>query len=362
MRILQICSADSIGGGERHVADLSNSLVTRGHEVFAALKPHSPLENLLNLPSKNIETLRLRNALDISSARKLAKYVRENEIEIIHAHLGRDYPLAAICSRLCGTPFVLTRHVLFPMKSLNAFVLRRAAGAIAVSNAVANVLQKQKIFPPEKITVINNGIDVKRFSPTVSNNKETKIFRVGAIGALSAIKGYDVFLRAAANVARQNSNVEFEIVGEDESRQKKIEAEIKQTILEMNLQISVRLLGWLDDVRPFLQSLDVFVSASRFDAFGLVIAEAMACGVPTVVSETEAAREIIGNDDDCGILFPIDDSNALASAILNLLENPKKREQLQLNARRRIEQYFSLDKMVDETEAFYNRATTKSRF
>lgn len=358
MRILQMCSADSIGGGERHVADLSNELAKRGHDVFVAIKPNSPLRNLLDLPSQNVKTSRIKNALDISSARELAKFVRAKEIEIVHAHLGRDYPLAAMCSLFSGKPYVLTRHVLFPMKSLNALVLRRAAGAIAVSNAVANALLKQNIFPPEKITVINNGIDVKRFSLSENKNIEKIFFCVGTIGALSPIKGHDVFLRAAAKVLQQNANVEFEIVGEDESAQKKTEAEIKQTISEMNLQNPVRLRGWLDDVRPFLQSLDVFVSASRFDAFGLVIAEAMACGVPVIVSETEAAREIIGND-DCGILFPIDDSNALATAILELLENPRKREHLQSSARKRIEQNFSLEKMVDETEIFYRRAITK---
>jgi glycosyltransferase involved in cell wall biosynthesis len=359
MKILQICSAQSIGGGERHVADLSNALSERGHDVFAAVKPNSPLRNLLNLSSQNIKTSRMKNALDILSARELAKFVREKEIEIIHAHLGRDYPLAAMCSIFSGKPYVLTRHVLFPMKSVNAFVLRRAAGAIAVSNAVSDALLKQKIFPAEKMTVINNGIDVKRFSPLEKKNTEKKIFRVGTIGALSQIKGHDVFLAAAAKVLQQNANVEFEIVGEDESPQKKSEAEIKQMISDMNLQNRVRLRGWLDDVRPFLHSLDLFVSASRFDAFGLVIAEAMACGIPMIVSETETAREIIGNENS-GILFPINDSSALAAAILNLLENRKKREQLQLNARKRIEQYFSLDKMVDATEAFYRRATTKS--
>src|ERR1041384_4496825 len=81
MRILQISSASSFGGGERYLVDLSNALVERGHEVFVALRPHSPLQNQLRVQSQNIKTLPLRNALDARSAQGLARLVKQNGIE-----------------------------------------------------------------------------------------------------------------------------------------------------------------------------------------------------------------------------------------------------------------------------------------
>src|SRR5262249_15568300 len=96
MIILQVSSARSLGGGERHLVDLAKGLTQRGHDVFVALVPASPLPaELSNLPDENFIELPLRNALDIGSARKLAQFAARNHVDIIHAHLARDYPLAA---------------------------------------------------------------------------------------------------------------------------------------------------------------------------------------------------------------------------------------------------------------------------
>jgi len=100
LRILQISSARSIGGGERHLIDLSSGLVERGHEVFVALRKGAPVrQQLTSIAPDHIFEVSLRHALDFGSALKLSKIIRENKIEIVHAHLARDYPLAALAMR-----------------------------------------------------------------------------------------------------------------------------------------------------------------------------------------------------------------------------------------------------------------------
>ena len=133
MRLLHISSARNLGGGERHLADLVNALTGRGHEVYIALRARSPLgEELAALSSDHIFTLRLRNALDLSSALELRRLIREYKIEIVHAHLGRDYPLAAMATRRNPpVKLVLTRHVLFPLNKLHRATLSHAARIIA---------------------------------------------------------------------------------------------------------------------------------------------------------------------------------------------------------------------------------------
>src|SRR5438128_5113260 len=139
MRILQVCSAREIGGGERHLVDLVNGLAKRGHEVFAALTPGSPLRKELSaLDSSKLIELPMRNAMNLSTAMKLARFVREKKIEIVHAHVARDYPLAALVTGRSNARLVLTRHVLFPMNRIHKLTLRRTARVIAVSEAVAN--------------------------------------------------------------------------------------------------------------------------------------------------------------------------------------------------------------------------------
>jgi glycosyltransferase involved in cell wall biosynthesis len=354
MRILQICSAKTIGGGERHVADLSNLLATRGHDVFVALPPDSPLRNLLRLPPENLIISRMRNALDVFSARRLAKFASEREIEIIHAHAARDYLPAAICSRFSGKPFVLTRHVLFPMKHANSFFLQGAIGVIAVSNAVAHVLEKT--FPSEKITTIYNGINLKhfRFNPKKPNH----VFKIVTIGHLAPIKGHDVFIEAAKIVVEKLQNVQFVIIGEDKSNAGENRRNIEDLIAKSNLGEKIKLIGWVDDIRPILSDFDLFVSAARSEPFGLVLLEAIACGVPVIATRSEGAQEIIESNQS-GILTPLEDAEPLAEKILDLLNSPEKRKNLSVNGRKRVEDCFSLEKMVLETENFYRGVLEK---
>src|ERR1041384_5286713 len=184
MRILHICSALSIGGGEKHVASLANNLARRGDEVFVALAPESPLRGLLqNVPRDHIIELPMRNSLSLGSAWKLARFVRSHAIQIIHAHVGRDYSLAALAAGRSRAQLVLTRHVMFPLGRVHKLTLRRTARVIAVSQAVADALQSQAIFNPSIVRVIHNGIDVERFAAARAfKDSNHDKFRVGTIG------------------------------------------------------------------------------------------------------------------------------------------------------------------------------------
>ena len=363
MKILQICSAREIGGGERHLIDLTRSLTERGHAVYAALTPYSPLLNKLSfLPQNRILKLRMRNSVDILSAVEIARFVKKEGIEIIHAHLGRDYSLAAFASaRADDTPYVLTRHVLLPLKKIHRLLLRRASGVIGVSKAVKDALQKQNIFDRDKITTIYNGIDIERFAKKPTNNDDnlsllrrhkTKLV-VGMIGCLSPIKGQEDFIRAAAIVASRNPDVEFVIVGGDKSRAGKNRAAIEDLISRLNLSERLRLAGWVDDVRELLHTFDVFVSPSRLESFGLAIVEAMAAGVPVVATMTEGAREII-EDGLTGRLVPVGDAESLAETINEMLRDEAKRRRIGANGQISAGARFSLEQMVGATERLYS--------
>ncbi|HVS82279.1 MAG TPA: glycosyltransferase family 4 protein [Pyrinomonadaceae bacterium] len=358
MRILQICSARTLGGGERHLADLTNGLARRGHEVYAALVPASPLQTELSeLPAEKIIELPLRNSLDVASALKLAQFVRRNQIEIVHAHLARDYPLAALAARRAGARLILTRHVLFPLTRIHKVVLRRVERVIAVSQAVADGLIAQDIFDREKIVLIHNGVDLDRFAKTkegdsVERQKTGARHCVGTIGELAPIKGQETFLRAAAIVSSRRDDVDFIIAGEDKARTGENRRLLERMVDELELRERVRITGWADDVAELLRSFDVFVSSSRSESFGIAIIEAMANGVPVVSTMTAGAREII-DEDKTGRLVPIGDAEALAEAICELLNDPKTRERLATNALRMVSERFSLDRMVARTEQVY---------
>ncbi len=357
MRIVQICSARDLGGGEKHLADLANALATRGHDVYAVVVPRSPLRTELSgLPKQNIVELPMRNSLNLISAFKLARFLRDRRIEIIHAHMARDYPLAALAaSRTNGTQLVLTRHVLFQLHKSHRLTLRNVARVIAVSRAVSDRLRAQRIFDRSKITVIYNGIDIDRFArgrEGIAERDSDARFRVGMIGHIAPIKGQKEFLRAAAIVCQRRDDVDFVIVGEDKSYKGENRQRIEKLIAELNIGQRVSVMGWTDNVAKVLSTFDLFVSPARAEPFGLSIVEAMAAGVPVLATMSEGASEII-EPDQTGRLVPLRDVKALANSIAELLLDPGECQRLSSNAQRAVRERFSLERMVDQTEDVY---------
>lgn len=361
MRILQICSAREIGGGERHLADLANNLAARGHEVSVAIVPGSPLRAELSaLAPQNLIALPMRNALSVGSSLRLKRFVRERRIEIIHAHVARDYPLAALAVGRAGARLVLTRHVLFPLSRIHRLTLRRTSRVIAVSRAVADGLRAQKIFADDKIVTIPNGIDVERFGRRreAASRRDRKRIRVGMVGHLAPIKGQEDFIRAAAIVCQTRDEVDFIIAGEDKSRDGQNRANLEKLISEFDLQDRIQLTGWIDDVADLLATLDVFVSPARSEPFGLSIVEAMAAGVPVIATASEGAREIIDMDES-GRLVPIGDVGALAKVVADILDDAKERDRLARNARAVAASRFTVQRMVESTEQLYREVVAE---
>ena len=343
--------------------DLANALVARGHDVHAALRPRSPLVPQLQLPSDNILMLPLRNALDASSARQLSSYVRRHRIEIIHAHMGRDYPIAAF-ARSSGSKLIVTRHVLFPLNRLHSITLGRAARVIAVSHAVKDRLMAQRLVNPERIVVIHNGIDTSKFLHA-DIQKRSELRRalnvpedgilIGTVGEITPLKGHADFVRAAALVTKELSNCHFVIAGMDSSTTGEHLKSLQQEIANNGVEGIVSVRGWIEDLPSFYAALDVFVSASHSESFGLAIAEAMVSGKPVIATATDGAREII-EDEANGLLVPVADVQAISRSMIDLINHKELRASLGHSGRDRVQQNFSLEQMVDGSEELYQQA------
>lgn len=363
IRVLQVSSARAFGGGERHLADLARGLHERGHEVLAALREGSPLREPLSfLPEHNLYTLPLRNSLDLVSAWRLARIAREREVDLIHAHVARDYAPAAFAARLApASRLVITRHVLFPLSRAHRLTLSNVSRVIAVSEPVARALRSQKIFAEEKIRVVENSVDLARFERAHAeaereSDATDRPFRAGIVGELSEVKGQEEFVRAAALVAEEfGEHVEFFIAGEDNSRGGEYRARVERLMDELGMTKRVRLLGRVEDALSLIVKLDVLVSASRSESFGMAMAEALVCGVPVVATATEGAQSLI-EDNVNGLLVPVGDVRALAAAVSSLLADEEQRLRLGTHARHSARERFSLERMVEATERVYEEA------
>ena len=370
MRILQISSAQSLGGGERHLADLANGLVVQGHEVYVALRPRSTLiAELKNVSKQNVLTLPLRNSLDVKSARDLSRFVNKNNIQIVHAHMARDYPLAAYAVRRNPrSKLIVTRHVLFHLNRLHRITLSKAARVIAVSQAVASQLQADNLVSAQNISVVLNGIDTAKFARARAELNRRQFLDdwklpedsrlVGTVGELSPFKGQEEFVRVAAQVLQHFPKTYFIIAGIDHSKSNQNQSRLERVIEDLDLTDHVKLVGWLEDLPQLYAALDVFVSASHTESFGLAIAEAMASSAAVVATETEGARELI-TEGETGLLVPIGDVDALASKILRLLTHENERSRLGMAAQQTAEAEFSVERMIAETKKIYEAETQK---
>ncbi len=362
MRILQISSAKNFGGGEKHLVDLTKGLIMRGHDLFLAVAPESPiLEKLQNFPRENVLEINIKNSVDIFSARKIAKFIREKNIEIVHAHLAKDYLPASLAVRSAPqTKLVFTRHVLFSMKSLQKFFLINVEKVIAVSNAVEANLQKT--FPAEKIVMIPNGIEIENWS-NVNKKQLGREFRfehdisfdaqlIGIVGELKLLKGQRDFILAAQIVAQKFPNAHFVIVGKESSYKKDFRRELKRLVKVFNLENRFLFLDWVEETAPLFSALDIFVSASHSESFGLAILEAMASGCAIVAAETPGAKELLENN-RTGKLVPVKESLRLAEAIGEFLEDENLRKTYGANAQKQVIEKFGLERMIAETESVY---------
>jgi L-malate glycosyltransferase len=359
MRILHVSSARTFGGGERHFVDLARGLTARGHEVFASLRPTCKWQDRLDfLPDERLFKVSIRNSFGVLSAMRIADFVRENKIDIVHAHVARDYIPVSIACMASPAKFVLTRHVLFPLKPFNRFALKNLDRAIAVSDAVA--MNLKRVFPPEKIAVIYNGVDTNSLmvEDKISAASEFRQLHqlppvaplVGTLGELKELKGQREFVLAASEIVKTLPDCRFVVVGEDNSMDKKFRRELRRLVSIFDLKENFLWLDWLDDTRPFFAAIDVFVSPSRSESFGLAILEAMASGVAVVAAETDGAKQLLGIN---GAFAKIEDPIDLATHIKAMLDNDKIRESAAIEAQRRAATMFDLNRMIEQTEQLY---------
>jgi glycosyltransferase involved in cell wall biosynthesis len=226
---------------------------------------------------------------------------------------------------------------------------------IAISEQVKDHLISDFKLREDKIRVVNNGIDVKKFSPQALKDisrpgagfglKSGPV--IGIVARLSDVKGHIYLIRAMEIILKTFPHAQLLIVGEG-----KMERELRALTDELKIKESVLFIPETKDTREILASMDVFVMPSLKEGLGLALMEAMSSGLAVVGTDVGGIRSLIF-DGQTGILVQPQDSMGLASAITALLQDPHRRETLGRNARDFIAANFSQEKMADETERVY---------
>ena len=210
-------------------------------------------------------------------------------------------------------------------------VYRRAAAVVSPSTEGRDQLVADLGVDPARAHVVPNGVDVP---PDPAGPAGHAVPRVGALGRLTAQKGFDVLLAALRRL-----DVPFEAVVGGAGRD-------GDALRGAAAGLPVTFPGWVDDPRAFLAGLDLFVVSSRVEAGPLVLAEAMAEGLPCVSTDVGEVRRLAGED---VVVVPVDDAAALAAAIGGLLADPARRAELAARARARAVADLGADLMAART-------------
>ena len=346
-------------GAERIVAELARRLPSRGYStaVLCLEDETAPVGRELSAARVPVEGLHLSRRRTLACAKALAARIAERKPRIVHAHLFH----ANIAARLAlgrlsaeqraNTVLLSTIHVAERRFRPWQFLFDRATAAhcrleLCVSRAVATFQQERTGLPASFFRVIENGIDLTRFSPLELPDRMAGRGDVVSVGRLDPQKDFPTLLHAWKIVEAQLPVARLSIAGAGPE-------EMHLRGLAQSLQLErVEFLGFVADIPKLLRGADVYAQPSAWEGFGLAVAEAMACGLPAVVTDVDSLPEIVTHE-RTGLVVPKGNAKALADALIKLLNDPDYASGLGRAAHAEATTRYSVERMVDEYAALY---------
>lgn len=260
-----------------------------------------------------------RHALDPVRLIRLARLIRREKIDLIHAHLTKPNTAAPIAGWLARRPVIAGLHTLPSKTNLRsrlrtkceAFAVRRAACAISCATSIA-VQEKTRLAPVSIKVVSNPALSL----PSLRNKpRQEGALRFISVGRLSPVKGFDVMLIAAALLKQKEYSFTIQIIGDGELR-----AALQEQIASADLQDRVFMEGPREDIPELLAKADVFLSASRFEGLSMAMLEAMGQGLAVVATDVGDTAKIL--TPDVGVLVAPGSAVSLAAAMQYFIEAP----------------------------------------
>lgn len=369
-RILFLSYLSGIGGGETFLLNHASRLDRAEFAPHVILASEGPL--LERLRQLEVSTTVLPYRKDRSAMSALAvvgsliRTIRRNRIRLVHLNDMELGKFGAIAARLCGVPVIWTCHGWWyaspPREVFYRVMLDRV---VSVSHAVQSSLTRRGILAPRQACVIHPGIDLERFAPAAPDVELAQQWElppgrvtVAIVGRFQPIKGHDVFLDAARLVARACPEAEFLIIGgnvfgvdEDAVNHRRLLARVEA---DPELRSRVRFLPFQSDMARAFSVVDLLVSASDAETFGMVHVEAMACGKPVVSTDRGGPADIVA-DGTTGFLVPPRNPEALAKRMIELCENPELRARMGEAGRARALEHFDVERQSASYQALYRQ-------
>ena len=379
MRVLFLCNSKFWGGAERYVQAVAEALAQRGHDVYGAAPPQSPLFTRL-ATSAEVTPLALelgpklaaRTAIDLvgrwplythTLRRWLTEHHQKLRIELLHVQFKKEQLLATGAARRLGIPVLWTEHGALPGPLarfrpalwLYRRMASKASAIICVSEAVKRDLIARGV-PTSLLRVCRNGIHLSEIpSPPVRDARRQRVREslgigkgelvVAAVGRLSWVKGLCYLIEAVPSVLQRVDATRILVVGDGPEL-----AHLVKLAAARGVSDQIIFTGHRDDIDDVLAATDVVVMPSLNEGMPFAALEAMVAGVPVVASRVGALPELL-DEGRAGILVQPGKPRELASGLCEILVDADKRTRLAKAGRARVVEHFSFEAMIDCSEA-----------
>lgn len=366
IRVLHV--AEAAGGVERYLQTLFKYSDKEQVENILVCSQNYDYEKFKRLADRVI-VLKMAHQInpssDIKVEKALRRIIKQLKPDIVYAHSSKAGALARIADLGLKNKVIYNPHGwAFNMqqsakkKEMYKWVEKISAHfcdkIVCISDAEKESALREKICKPSKLQVIYNGIDLEEIKNTISKKRaELNIpedaFVVGMVGRLSKQKAPDVFVKAAKLIKDKIPNAYFLMVGDGELRD-----QVEEMIHKFNLDSSFLITGWVDNPTAYMKVMNVGCLLSRWEGFGLVLPEYMACGVPIVATDVDAIPNIIKNGKN-GILVDKDDYILTSNVIIKLFNDEQFRYDLIKLEKAVVKQKYSVKRVIKENIIMYNR-------
>lgn len=359
MKILYLVNHLNTGGITSYILTLSSGLVKMGHNISVA---SSGGEMLFRLGEEKIAhyavPLKTKNELSpkiIISALILSKIIKDNAIDIVHSQSRTTQVLGCLLARMTGVKHIFTCHGFFKRRLSRLLLPCWGDRVIAISRQVEEHLASDFNVPPERISLVCNGVDPERFIPVSKAFKQESKRKiglrpdrvVGILARLSDVKGHRYLIEAMKSVVAVYPDTQLLIAGEG-----KMEEELRGLVSSLGIAGNVIFISNSTDTKDIISAIDIFVLPSLEEGLGLALMEAMSMGLAVIGSEVGGIKTLIKSGVN-GLLVKPKDCQGIARAVIDLISDPDKALRLGEQARRYIVDEFSCENMVAGTEEVY---------
>ncbi len=359
-RVCFFNSTRSWGGGEKWHFDVSTRLSEKGINPIVITNRNSELKTRISdygIPSYNIGISNL-SFLNLFKVFHISRIIKREKVDFIITNLSSDMKVASFAAKIAGVPnIVYRRGSAIPVRNsfINRFFFGKVlTGIIANSEETKRTLlaRNPNLFDKDKIKVIYNGISIKKYDSgevTFKYASDNDEIILGNAGRLVKQKGQYSLIQLARILKDKGYKFKILIAGDGALKNDLIAYSRK-----MDMENEVIFLGFVDDIKGFMQSLDIFLLPSLWEGFGYVMTEAMVCRKPVIAFDLSSNPEIVVHG-ETGYLAEKNNMSSFAHYVEKLIHNPVLSRQMGEKGRIRVEEKFNIDKTISAMEDFLQR-------